>query len=307
MRRIYANLLLLFVGAVWGMGFVAQSTAMAAIEPLFFTGIRFLAAAIAVLPFAIWEQKRRARNVAETPPSLTRGNLLNYAILGTFLFSSLATQQIGLLTTSVTNSGFLTGIYVVMVPVLGLLVLRQVPHAIIWPASTLTLTGIFLLSGGNLTGLTQGDYWTILCAVLWACHVLFLGRVLSTQSGGNTPFTLATIQFFVCALLGLALAAMFETMSWSIIVAAAPEILFAGVLSGGVAFTLQAVAQQYTTPPQAAIFMSSEALFAALFGAIILGERIGFSGYIGCLLIFAAMLGVEIIPMLRLRARPQMS
>ncbi|MEM5501495.1 DMT family transporter [Ahrensia kielensis] len=307
MRRIYANLLLLFVGAVWGMGFVAQSTAMDAIEPIFFTGIRFLAAAIAVLPFAIWEQKRRARTMPESEPTLTRKNLLNFAILGAILFSSLATQQIGLLTTSVTNSGFLTGIYVVMVPVLGLLVLRQVPHTIIWPASALTLTGIFLLSGGSLTGLTTGDYWTILCAVLWACHVLFLGRVLTTQRGGNTPFTLATIQFFTCAILGLVLASFFETVSWAILVAAAPEILFAGVVSGGVAFTLQAVAQQYTTAPQAAIFMSSEALFAALFGAIILGERIGFSGYIGCLLIFTAMLAVEIIPMLRLRGRTQIS
>ncbi|KPB02925.1 DMT family transporter [Ahrensia marina] len=307
MRRIYANLLLLLVGAVWGMGFVAQSTAMDAIEPVFFTGIRFLAAAIAVLPFAIWEQKRRARKAPENGPILTRKNLVNYIILGAILFSALGTQQIGLLTTSVTNSGFLTGVYVVMVPVLGLLVLRQVPHAIIWPASALTLTGIFLLSGGSLTGLTTGDYWTIICAVLWACHVLFLGRVLSQKDDAKAPFTLATIQFFTCAVLGLVLAAFFENVSWASVVAAAPEILFAGVMSGGVAFTLQAVAQQYTTAPQAAIFMSSEALFAALFGAIILGERIGFSGYIGCLLIFTAMLAVEIIPMLRLRARPQIS
>ncbi len=295
MNRHLANALLLFVGAIWGMGFVAQSTAMDAIEPIFFTGIRFLAAALSVLPLAIWESRRKISHDAATPT--TGKPFAAYAMLGTFLFAALATQQIGLVTTSVTNSGFLTGLYVVMVPILAVILLRQVPHFIIWPAALCTLLGIYLLSGGDVSALSRGDYWTILCAFLWACHVVLLSRVLKSRGGNVQPLTLACTQFFVCAAWGIGIGAVIETISWANIIAAAPEILFAGVASGGLAFTLQAYAQQFTTAPQAAIFMSTEALFAALFGALFLSERIGALGLIGCALIFAAMLMVEIVPM----------
>ncbi len=296
MNRHLANAILLLVGAIWGMGFVAQSTAMEAIEPVFFTGIRFLAAALSVLPLAIWES-RRARSMAAVPRSASKP-FAAYAMLGTFLFAALATQQIGLVTTSVTNSGFLTGLYVVMVPLLAVILLRQIPHIIIWPAALCTLLGIYLLSGGDITALSRGDYWTIMCAFLWACHVVLLSRVLKAAAGMVQPFTLACTQFFVCAAWGIGIGVLIETIRWADILAAAPEILFAGVASGGLAFTLQAYAQQFTTAPQAAIFMSTEALFAALFGALFLSERIGAMGLIGCALIFSAMLMVELVPMI---------
>ncbi|MEM9573658.1 MAG: DMT family transporter, partial [Pseudomonadota bacterium] len=187
---------------------------------------------------------------------------------------------------------------VVMVPFLSIIVLRQVPHAIIWPAALATLFGIYLLSGGDIQTLKRGDYWTILCAFLWAWHVILLSRILRNDSVSNRPITLACTQFFVCAALGISIGMAIETVSWTAIVNTLPEILFAGVISGGVAFTLQAFAQRFTTAPQAAIFMSSESLFAALFGAIFLSERIGFVGLIGCMLIFTAMLMVELVPML---------
>ena len=296
MNRHLANALLLLVGAIWGMGFVAQSTAMDAIGPVFFTGIRFLAAALCVLPLAIWESRKSRGKDLEN--RAVGKNYASYALLGTFLFASLATQQIGLVTTSVTNSGFLTGLYVVIVPFLSVIVLRQMPHFIIWPAALATLLGIYLLSGGDIAALNRGDYWTILCAFLWACHVILLSRILKGSAAAAQPFTIACTQFFVCAFWGIAIGLFIETISLPGILAAAPEILFAGIISGGLAFTLQAYAQRYTTAPQAAIFMSSEALFAALFGAILLSERIGFIGLIGCMLIFTAMLMVELVPML---------
>lgn len=296
MNRHLANALLLAVGAIWGMGFVAQSTAMDNVGPVFFTGIRFLAAAICVLPLAIWESRKSA--AAEPARALKIKNFASFALLGTVLFASLATQQIGLLTTSVTNSGFLTGLYVVMVPFLSIIVLRQMPHTIIWPASLATLIGIYLLSGGNIHTLTPGDYWTILCAFLWAWHVILLSRILRNDGVSNRPITLACTQFFVCAAHGMSIGLAIETVSWAAILSTLPEILFAGVISGGLAFTLQAYAQRFTTAPQAAIFMSSESLFAAIFGAIFLSERIGFIGLVGCMLIFTAMLMVELVPML---------
>lgn len=296
MNQHLANALLLLVGAIWGMGFVAQSTAMEEIGPIFFTGIRFLAAAICVLPLALWEGRKADQPASDSKSTVK--NYAKYALLGTFLFASLATQQIGLVTTSVTNSGFLTGLYVVIVPILSVIVLRRMPHIIIWPAALATLLGIYLLSGGDISALNSGDYWTILCAVLWACHVILLSLILQGDGAANQPFTLACTQFFVCAFLGILIGFFSEAISWAGTMAAIPEILFAGIVSGGLAFTLQAYAQRYTTAPQAAIFMSSEALFAALFGAVLLAERIGFIGMIGCMLIFTAMLMVELVPML---------
>ncbi|WP_193176450.1 DMT family transporter [Oricola nitratireducens] len=292
MNRASANLLLLTTGAIWGGGFVAQSTAMASIGPVFFTGLRFLAAALAVLPFALWEARNARAPLAPTPAQWKR-----FTLLGSLLFASLATQQIGLLTTSVTNSGFLTGLYVVITPVVGIVLWRVWPHPVIWPAALLSLAGIFLLSGGTLTGLTAGDWWTILCAAIWACHVQFLGRFIADAR----PLQLAFSQFIVCGLVGLSLAPLVEPVGWHMVTGAASEILFAGVFSGGVAFTIQAIAQRHTTAPQAAIFMSSEALFAAFFGALLLGDRIGATGLAGCALIFCAMLAVELVPMMRER------
>lgn len=292
MNRATANLLLLITGAIWGGGFVAQSTAMHAIGPVLFTGVRFLAAAMALLPFAIWEAR-----AANRPLAPTSGQWKRYALLGMLLFSSLSAQQVGLITTTVTNSGFLTGLYVVLTPVVGIVLWRIWPHPVVWPAALMSLGGIFLLSGGRFAGLKSGDWWTLLCAALWAFHVQFLGRFVADAR----PLQLAFSQFLVCGLFGLAAAPLVETVAWEMVVNARTEILFAGVISGGIAFSIQAIAQSHTTAPQAAIFMSSEALFAALFGALFLGERIGRSGLAGCALIFCAILAVELVPMLRER------
>ena len=295
MNRATANALLLVTGAVWGMGFVAQSTAMEAIGPVFFTGLRFLTAALAVAPLALWEM-RRARAAGQR--ALSPAQWRNFSLLGTILFASLAAQQIGLLTTTVTNSGFLTGTYVVLVPIIGVVLLREFPHPVVWPAAAVTLAGILLLAGGRLDRLTEGDLWTLACAVLWAFHVIALGRFVRDAS---RPFTLAFTQFLVCGLIGVALAPALEPVSPGLIVAAAPEIAFAGIVSGGIAFTLQAVAQRHTTAPQAAIFMSTEAPFAALFGALLLAERVPAVGLLGCALILVAILAVELVPMWRTR------
>lgn len=286
MPRTQANLILLLAGLTWGMGFVAQSTAMEDIGPFLFIGLRFTLATVVVLPFALREARHSAR-------PLDRQGLKGLLWIGVVLFLGMASQQNGLLTTTVTNSGFLTGLYVVFTPILAVLVLREMPHFIVWPCALLALGGIFLLSGGNLSALSQGDLLTILCAVFWAVQVILIGK-FGKQTG--RPLALSAIQFSVCAILGLTIAFVFETFDWVAIRAAGKEILFAGIFSSGVAFTLQAIGQRYTTPSQAAIFLSSESLFAALFGALLLGETMTGIGYAGCALIFLSMLLVEIVP-----------
>jgi drug/metabolite transporter (DMT)-like permease len=286
MTRIQANLVLLTVGAMWGMGFVAQSTAMEAIGPFFFVGLRFGVAGISMLPFA-WGEARRSEQ------SLSAADWRAFAFIGILLFGGMAAQQTGLMSTTVTNSGFLTGLYVIMVPLFAVVLFRQWPHPVIWPAALLALTGIWFLSGGGITALTTGDWLTVLCAAFWALQLIFIARHASHT---GRPVTLAVVQFAVCGILGLLIALGFEKIDWSAVRIAAPEILYTGVFSGGIAFTLQAVGQRYTTAPQAAIFLASEAVFAAMFGIWLLGERLPAAGFVGCALIFCAILIVELIP-----------
>ncbi|WOC16949.1 DMT family transporter [Pseudochrobactrum sp. MP213Fo] len=294
MTQSRANLLLLFAGLIWGLGFVAQSTAMANLSPLTFIGLRFIVATLAVAPLALLETKR-----ATTP--LRAADYKAFMILGLMLVSGMILQQTGLLTTSVTNAGFLTGLYVVLVPILGVILFSQWPHPIVWICAIISLTGIWMLSGGSLNGFSKGDWLMIAGAFFWALQGLFIARY-ALRIG--RPVTMACIQFAVVAIVGLGLALIFETIEWPAIKAAAPEVLFTGVFSSGIAFTLQAIGTRYTSAPQAAIFLSSEALFAALFGAIILGERLPSIGLAGCALIFASMLMVEIVPRLRFKKAP---
>ncbi|WP_157020169.1 DMT family transporter [Mesorhizobium xinjiangense] len=293
MTRIQANLVLLSAGALWGMGFIAQSTAMAVIGPFLFVGLRFVCATLAMLPFALREARQ-----ARAP--LTRRDWRDFIVIGLLLFGGMASQQLGLLTTTVTNSGFLTGLYVVMVPLLAVLLFRQKPHPVVWPAAFAALAGIWLLSGGSISRLSTGDWLTILCALFWALQMIAIARHANHT---GRPVTLAVTQFAVCAGVALAIAAVFEPVDPAAIRLALPEILYAGIVSGGIAFTLQAIGQRYTTAPQAAIFLSSEAVFAAVFGAIFLGERLPAGGLAGCALIFGAILAVEALPLLLVRRR----
>lgn len=295
MTRLAANLLLLLAGAIWGMGFVAQSSAMDAVGPWTFNAARFFLATLSVLPFAVGEARRpKARPVG-------KDHLGGFLLIGTMLFMASILQQVGIQTTSVTNAGFLTGLYVVFTPIIGFLLMRARLHWVIWPAALAAFLGIVLIGGGNVAALGRGDALVVLCAVFWSLQILFVGIV--TERSGR-PLALSAIQFAVTALLSVIGALIFEPLSLAPLVAAWPEIVYGGVFSCGLAFTLQTLGQRHTTAPQAAIFLSSEALFAALFGALILGERISSIGLFGCGLIFAAMLAVELVPLRGRRRLP---
>ncbi len=295
MSRFQANCLLLVAGAIWGMGFVAQQTAMQNIGPFLFIALRFSIATLVVLPFAMRESYQLRRK----PPPLKPRDLGMFILVGISLFVGMAFQQFGLLSTTVTNSGFLTGLYVIFTPFLAILLFREWPKLIVWPAALLALVGIGLLSGGGLFGLNKGDLLTICSAVAWAMQVVLIARFV-VQSG--RPLMLSMVQFAVTALLGfLGVFVMQEAIVWERIQAAGFELLYTGVFASGLAFTLQVIGQRYTTASQAAIFLSSEAPFAALFGALFQGDRIGMVGLAGCAMILIAMLLVELAPQLKLR------
>ncbi|MEP3439675.1 MAG: DMT family transporter [Hoeflea sp.] len=289
MPRHIANLLLLLAGAIWGAGFVAQSTAMESIGPFLFVGMRFLVAAIVLAPFA-WRESRKASH------PVSKAHLRGFVLIGLALFLAMALQQVGLTITNVTNSGFLTGLYVVFVPFITLLALGQKPHPVIWPAVLMTFAGIWMLAGGSLADLNGGDLLTIGCAFMYAVQVILVGRYVGPS---GRPLTLSFVQFTLASVLGLGVGLARESFDLVSLTSALPEILYAGVMATGLAFTLQVIGQRYTTAPQAAIFLSTESLFAALFAAVLLGEQIPALGYAGGLLIFLAILLAEIGPMVR--------
>ncbi|MEQ9520283.1 MAG: DMT family transporter [Parvibaculum sp.] len=287
MTRWRADLLLLLTALIWGAAFVGQATAMAHMGPFYFTGLRFLLATLVVLPFAFLESKREA--------PLLKAHIGPMIVLGIVFFTASITQQFGLTVTSVTNAGFLTALYVVLVPAVAFIALRAKLPFIIWPAAALSLSGTWAL-GGGLDGLNWGDGIMLISAHFWAIQMLLIGA-LATRSG--RPVTMAAIQFGVAAILGLAAAALFENINLAAAFIAWKELIYTGILSGGLAFTLQMVAQRYTPPSDAAIIMSGEALFAALFGALLLGERLPPLGWLGCALILTAVIIVQLAPIWR--------
>jgi len=207
---------------------------------------------------------------------------------------------LGLKDTSVTNAGFLTGLYVPLVPLLMLVFWRQLPHWSIWPAAFGCMVGTYYLSGGNFSAFNVGDFWVLLGSIFWALQVIVIGFVVQSA---QTPILTASIQFLWCGAFGIVGALMTETFVIDNVIQAGPEILYAGILSSGVAFTLQAVAQRYTPQADAAIIMSGEILFAALAGALMQGDRLSTMGYVGCLIMFVCIVSVEVLPLVRRKVR----
>jgi len=293
MSRPVAALLLLVATMLWGLGFIAQKSVSEALGPFAFTGARYLLGGLVVIPIALWEAKRVAR-------PLSRRHWIVTAALSLIFLGGTVLQQQGLATTTVTNAGFLTGLYVMFVPLIAFLVMRQPPHAILLLGVPMALVGIYMLNGGRLDSLNQGDLLMIGGAVFWAMHILLLG-LIATQTA--RPITVSCITFLLAGLVATGLSPVFETTTVADLTAQWLPILYAGVASTAIGFTLQAVGQQHVPPANAAIILSAESLFAALGGALLLGERLPLMGYAGAALIFAAIVLVEVIPPLLARRR----
>jgi drug/metabolite transporter (DMT)-like permease len=281
--------LLLVVSLIWGTTFVAQQLGMADVGPLMYTGVRFLLGALVILPLVLREYSR----LADRGIKPDRVDLLAASGLGILLTLGVVMQQIGIVSTSVSNAGFLTALYVPLVPLLGWIVHKQAPHISLWPAAIGCFVGTFLLSGGTFTALNTGDFWVIASTLFWAAHVLWVGRVATRK--GN-PIFVALVQFLVCGLLSTLAGLLLETTTLTGLWSAMPAILYGGVLSVGIGYTLQVVAQRHTRPAEAAIILSSEVLFAALSGALYLGERLAMIQLAGGLLIFVCIVGVQVLP-----------
>ncbi len=277
-----------------GVSFVAQRLGMDAIGPFLYTGLRFVLGALVLVPLLMLRSRR------DGAQPFNRGQLLAGVILGVALTTGINLQQVGLLFTSVTNSGFITGLYVIVVPLLGLL-FGQRTGAGTWLGASLAVLGMALLSIGPGFQVASGDWLQLAGAVVWGAHVLLVGLFASRYD----PIRLAFLQFATCAAVSLLLALVFEEIHWDAIVQAGPALLYGGLLGVGTGFTLQVVAQKHAIASHAAIILSLEAVFAAIAGALFLAETLHLRGYFGCALMLAGMLVAQLWPRkLAAEARP---
>jgi drug/metabolite transporter (DMT)-like permease len=296
MSRLQANGLLLLAAVIWGSTFVVQQVGTGGLKTMSFTGIRMLVGAFFVLPFA-WRQYRQ---LAREGRSFDGSGWLGIICTGVVLFTAAALQQYGIFHTTVTNAGFLTALYVPLVPIISLLVLRRKIHWSAWPASALCLAGTYIMSGAQAIDLKIGDVWVIGSSFFWACHVILVGTMAVRT---RAPIVVACGQFFVCGMCGTLLGIAIEQPSFIDLQTGLFGILYAGMLSTGIGFTLQAIAQRFTHEADAAIILSSETVFAALAGFVFLSERLTALELTGASLIFIGIMVVQLLPMLRNKAR----
>ena len=290
MTRIQANFVLLFAAIIWGTTFVVQQVATGNLGAIMFTSSRFFMGGLFVLPLALIQYTRRQRSQNK----ITGKDWLGMVITGVALFLGAVLQQVGIFHTTVANAGFLTALYVPMVPFFAFLILRTQIHWSIWPASIGCLIGTYIMSGAQTLNIGTGDLWVISSAFFWAAHVLLVGK-MATKT--QAPLVVALTQFMTCSILGLIVGLFAEKPSLADFSGAYFGIFYAGILSVGIAFTLQVVAQRFSPAPDAAIILSSETVFAALAGFIFLGERLNTAQLLGATLILIGILMVQLIPL----------
>ncbi len=271
-KQIRGSLLLLLAAFIWGIAFVAQSVGMEYVGPFTFISIRFLLGGIVLLPVVAIGRKQ----MLPSQPVDKKGHklLIGGICCGFALLAASSLQQIGISHTTVGKAGFITALYIVFVPLFGIF-FRRIPGVRVWIAVLMSALGLYLLCMKGSLQLSIGDTYVFLCAIAFSVHILLVDHF----SGRVDPIQLSCLQFLVC---GIAAAV-------PMLCEAALPILYAGILSSGVAFTLQVVAQKDTNPTAASLIMSLESVFSVLAGWVLLGQRLSWREGVGCILMFAAM------------------
>ncbi len=281
----------LFCTFIWGTTFIAQDTGMDKIGPLTFNATRFFVGFLSIIPFALLIEKKKISEEINSNKKLFF-KLLFW--IGLFLFLGTYLQQAALLYTDVANAAFFTIFYVPMVPIIIFFIYSKSVHWSIWPSVIFCLFGVYLLSDFSDATIRLGDGLVILCALFWALHIIFIGNFIKNF---NLPLFFGALQALVVSFFSFIFAIFFETITITNILNESISIIYAGVLSGGIAFTLQIYAQKNISPAPAAIIFSLEGVFATIAAWIILNQILGFENIIGCILILCGVLFSQILPM----------
>ncbi len=275
---------------IWGTTFIAQTTGMDMIGPLTFNGARFFVGFLSIIPFAlIFEKKKIVKEIN------TNKKLFYFLLfwVGLFLFLGTFFQQAALLYTDVANAAFFTIFYVPMVPVILFFFYSQSIHWSIWPSAVLCIVGVYFLSDFSNSAVRLGDSLVILCALFWAFHIIFIGKFIKNF---DLPLFFGSLQALVVAFFSMFFAFFFEEIVFLNILNEYISIIYAGLLSGGIAFTLQIFAQKNISPAPSAIIFSLEGVFAAVAAWIILNEILSLGNILGCALILIGVILSQILP-----------
>ncbi len=270
---------------IWGFAFVAQRSGMEYLGPFTFNAIRFALGGFSLIPILLLNQKRQFENKKFLPIISDKILLKGGIVAGIIIFFGASFQQGGIVYTSAGKAGFITGLYIILVPILGLM-FKQKTSSGTWIGAFLAVVGLYLLSIKSDFSIGLGDLLVLASAFFWAMHVLWIGRI----SPKSDPIQLAFFQFMLCSVLSLIMAMVYEVSTLQNIIDAAIPILYAGFVSVGIAYTFQVVAQREAHPSHAAIIMSLESVFAVIGGWIVLNEGIALRGLIGCALMLGGMI-----------------
>ena len=284
-KTMVSNLLLALTAFIWGVAFVAQSVGMEYVGPFTFNACRFLIGGIVLIPCILLFGKKNKRKEPKNQKTAVVGGIC----CGSILFAASSFQQFGVASTTVGKAGFITALYIVIVPLLGIFLRKRIPWSV-WVSVVLAIIGMYLLCMTEGLKVGKGDIYVFVCAICFSFHIL----VIDYFSPKTDGVLMSCIQFFTAGIISAIMMLIFENPELSAIFAAWAPILYAGIMSCGVAYTLQVVAQKNTDPVLASLILSLESAFSLLAGWVILGQKLSPKELGGCGLVFCAIILAQI-------------
>ena len=290
MSQTRANILMLIASLIWGTAFVSQATGMGAIGPFTFSFSRFFFATITILPLALYFERDNFYKI------FSNSKLLGLSIAtGFFLFLGMGLQQYALQISQISNVAFITTLYVPIVGIISRFVFKSQLHWIIWIAILLCVYGSYLLSSNQSVEIQRSDALIFVSAFCFAFHIILIDVFMKQF---NSPFTYGSIQYFIVFLLSLLIAGTFENPTFKNISIEWFEILYTGILSAGLGYTLQIIAQHKASPAPAAIILSMEGVFATIAGWLLINQTLDLNKFLGCIAIFLGVIIVQLLPII---------
>tara|TARA_B100001093_G_scaffold514753_1_gene589513 strand:- start:135 stop:1025 length:891 start_codon:yes stop_codon:yes gene_type:complete len=278
---------------IWGTTFIAQDTGMDDIGPFTFNAVRFFVGFLAICPLAFLFEFKKYKS--EFKLDIKTFSVLSF-LIGSSLFLGSALQQVALLYTDVANAAFFTIFYVPMVPIIIFLFRKKSIHWSVWPSVVLCLIGGYLLTNFYDATVRLGDGLVLLGALFWSTHIIFTGMIITKY---NLPLTIGTVQTLIVAIFSFIIGSIYEEFIFDNILKEIDSILYAGILSGGIAFVLQIYAQRRITPAPAAIIFSLEGVFATIAAWFLLNQILGINNLLGCFFILCGVLLSQLLPLVK--------
>jgi len=288
-KQLIGNIILIFVAFIWGTAFAVQRIGMEHIEPITFTAARMSLAAVVVGAVSMLQKKKSFSDENEKI-EYRKNTLLGGLLCGAFLVSASIFQQVGIVYTTAGKAGFITALYILLVPILSFLIFKKKNTLLVWAGVIIGVIGMYLLCMKESLRLSYGDALICVCAILFSGHILCCDHYAKR---GN-PIRISSIQFTVTAVVSWIIAFIVEAPSMDKIISAAVPILYCGLISAGLGYTLQMIAQRLTEPTIASMLMSLESVFAVLGGAVLLNERMSLREIAGCIIMFIAIILVQL-------------